>query len=191
MPSATLPRARALLAFALLASLGLAAGCGGSSKAEPVTGPSLTPATAQASLEGPDEFLKRLLGYGYAGEHGRMWNELHPAVKALVARERFVECASLYQSPVELVSIETIEVSDEPIDAPGIPEKTTKTVALSLTVAIPGQAPFSVVSTLHVFLVDGRWAWIPKSGAFEAYREGRCPTQEDEEAAGPDGGASD
>jgi hypothetical protein len=113
----------------------------------------------QEPEESPDAFMKRLLEYGFNGQFGRAWDELHPGQQAIVSRKKFQECAVEDFPSAPLKSIKTVEISDDPVDLPGILQKTSKAVTLKVTVG-QGSTTDSDTLTLHAILLDGRWVWV-------------------------------
>jgi hypothetical protein len=181
-------RAWLAVACALLFA-GVLASCGSSGEPDVAPAPAepAPPAEPQPAATEPgesaDAFVRRLLEYGYEREPALMWAELHPLAQQAVAESLYVDCALRYRSPVVLVSIETIRVYEEEIEAPGLLLTPSTAVSLDITLREGDKAPFSVISTLHAIALEGRWVWLPKPGALRAYQQGRCPTAEDNEAA--------
>jgi hypothetical protein len=141
----------------------LAAGCGSSSS------------STSGNDQAPDEFMKTLIGYSFRGQYGRVYDLLHPGQKQLVSREAFQDCNQGDGTDVELDSIKTVEIYDDPVDVPGIPQRTSKAVTLKIKVR-QGDATESVTRTSHAVRVDERWAWIFGPSDIDTYRQGECPT---------------
>jgi hypothetical protein len=150
---------RGALAIAV-AVLATAVACGGSNGAAPD--------------EEPGAFLARLLKYEFSGQFHRSYDLLHPGHQALVTRSRYDECSQDDIGSVTLQGVEELDVYDDPISVPDIPEKTSKAVTLRLTLLSGGETEHST-HTFHAVLVNGRWAWFLQTGSLEAYRVGECP----------------
>ena len=160
------------------------AGCG-STKPKTVTvtvattsgsGATTTATTTATPSEKPDAFLKRLLDYDFKGQWGRTWTLLHPGQRHYVDRNKFVECASASFPTGELTSVKTVEVYDDTIDLPGVPQKSAKAVTLKITIG-SGDQQQTFDQTIHAVPIENRWAWVlPKSDA-AAYKSGSCPSQ--------------
>jgi hypothetical protein len=163
-----------MVLMAIVIAAAVLVGCGSSSGGKEAEETGARTSSESSPREKPGEFLKQILLDGYRGDFGRMWDRLHPEVKKVISRQRFIECSSQYQNPVDLISVAVHGVRDQPISAPGIPERRSKAVELALTVSKPGGQPFVVRSTLHAILVRGAWVWIPKPDDLKAYAAGAC-----------------
>lgn len=167
----------------VLSTLGLlAAMTGCSSSKETVTatvantstsGTSTTTTTATPS-ETADEFFKRLLGYTFKRQWGREWDALHPAQQRYVSRDEFTDCIDeLVSDPGELVSVETVEVYDDPIDVKSIPQKRSTAVTYKATVNLDGQQETST-ETAHAVQVGDHWTWIMTDSELAPFKAGKC-----------------
>ena len=67
-----------------------------------------------------------------------------------------------------------LEVYDDPIDVPGVPEKTSKAVTLRTTFERGGNEE-SLTDTVHAIPIEGRWVWILAPADVRAYERGECP----------------
>jgi len=130
--------------------------------------------TVQVENE-PEDFFKQLLEYDFNGQWGRTWDRLHPGHQQYVDREQFSDCNSDLLSDLELKSVETVEVYDDPLDLPDVPEKTSKAVTLKFTVE-SGGATDSATQTVHAVLHEGQWTWVLPPADLEAYKSGTCPS---------------
>lgn len=128
--------------------------------------------------ESPGDFLKRHLEYELSGQFGRSWDELHPAHQKVVSRDRYGACRSeLFARdavPARLESFDVLEVEDEPIDLPEIPEQTWKAVRVKFTVRGGAETQLAV-DTVHAIQVRNRWTWVLPASAYRAYEEGSAP----------------
>ena len=170
---------RALLALSMTVSIFAVGGCGGSSNDEQSAQTVTTITTDSTTVpqepdEKPDEFFERLMGYEYKAQWGRAWDLLHPAQQAFVSREKLQECQSDFPTNVELESFKTVEIYDDPIDLPAIPQKTSKAVTYEFTVR-QGSNTETNTRTSHAILVDGRWAWVLAPGDEKYLKAGECP----------------
>jgi hypothetical protein len=177
-----------LARFVLLAVVvGLASACGGSDdSASPdtnaTTSASETETTETESVpEEPTEdlgdFFTRRLDYEVKGQFGRSWDELHPGQQALVPRTKYEECRDEVSEQfvgVELESLRVIETYDDPIDALGVPEKTSTAVTVEVEVT-QGSDSETFTDTFHAIAVDGRWVWVLPPADVRAFRNGVCP----------------
>lgn len=138
-------------------------------------GATTTTTTTAAPSEKPDAFLKRLVRYDFNGQWGRTWTLLHPAQRTYVDQEKFTECNTATFPTAELVSLKTVEVYDDSLDLPGVPQKNSKAVTLKFTIRSGEDQSFN--QTFHAVPVGNRWAWVlPRSDA-AAYKTGPCPSQ--------------
>jgi hypothetical protein len=121
--------------------------------------------TAQPK-EQPDEFFKRLLAYEFTGQSGR----------ALVPRKKYQQRATdFYPAGIEVTGFKTVEIYDDPIDVPGVPQKTSKAVTYTLTLT-QGSATEEQTFTSHAVQVGDRWAWIFGAEDAKAYKAGTSPS---------------
>lgn len=172
---------RLAAAVSILGLVAAMTGCSSSKESVTVTvantstsGTSTTTTTATPS-ETADVFYKRLLGYAFKGQWGREWDALHPGEHRYVTREKFTDCnnESSSDSP-ELVSIETVEVYDDPLDVKGIPQKSSKAVTYKITVK-SGKDQQTSTYTSHAVLVGEHWTWILHDSDLASYKDGECP----------------
>jgi hypothetical protein len=126
---------------------------------------------APAPAERPGDFLKRHLEYELTGQYGRSWDELHPAHQRVVSRDRYVERRSKLLDrdgvPGGFESFEVLDVHDEPIECPGIPETVSKAVKVGFS--LQGRRG---TQTLHAIQIGSRWCWFLRADALREYREG-------------------
>ncbi len=148
-----------LAAVALLAVLAVA-GCGGSS----------------APDEDPAAFAVTLLRQLDRGQSGSAWDELHPLHQQAVTRARYVRCERTDPISGDVTSIDVVGVEQEPAMVPGRDgEETSTAVELRYRLKLPGTAAQTNDLTVHLFPVDGRWAWVIGPSDYAAYVAGRCP----------------
>jgi hypothetical protein len=146
----------------------LAAGCGG--------GGSSGPESAVASVEGPDDMLKRVLTLHFKGNYRRAYDDLHPGHQALVTRDNYAYCLGRELATTKL-RVRTLGMTDLPLIRDGIPETEAKEVKLRLT-AVSGQMRDSWAQSFRAVRKDGRWTWILPAHDVAAYRAGRCPSEQ-------------
>jgi uncharacterized protein YchJ len=168
----------------VLSTLGLLAamtGCSSSKETVTVTGANTstsgtsTTTTTATPSETVEEFYKRLLGYTFKGQWGRVWDALHPAQQRYVSRDKFTDCAVESVSDTgELVSVETVAVSDDYLDMKSIPQKSSKAVTYKVTVKSGGQQQ-TFTETSHAVLVGDHWTWITTDSELDSYKPGECP----------------
>lgn len=161
----------------------VAAGCG-SSEPKTVTvtvattsesGATTRATTTAAPSEKPDAFLKRLLDYDFKGQWGRSWTLLHPGQRHYVDRNKFADCNTASFPDGELVSVKTVEVYDDTIDLPGVPQKSSKAVTLKITIG-SGDQQQTFNQTFHAVPIGDRWAWVLSKSDAAAYKSGSCPS---------------
>jgi len=128
--------------------------------------------------EGPGDFLRRHLGNELARDFERSWEDLHPAHQLIVTSERYAECRSRLfdRAGVSGVfeSFDVLDVYDEPIENPEIPQATSKAVRVRFRIR-DRRGTETVEDTLHAAWIGDRWAWYLRAAALRAYEEGRCP----------------
>lgn len=151
--------------LAVLAALAVAlatAGCGG----------------AETPAEDPGAFVRSVVAEIYAGDSAAAWEVLHPRHQAAVPRARYVECERQAPLREKLRHIEVVGISDSPSTVPGEDGAVdSKAVDLTLLVKLPQvEEPQEITHTVHVFAVDGRWAWVIGPNDFASYASGRCPS---------------
>ncbi len=149
------------VAIALVCVALVAAGCGGD----------------DPPSEDPGAFASSLVTEIYAGRSGPAWDTLHPRHQEVVSRARYVECERLAPLAERLRRVEVVRVADAPSTVPGDPEEVrSKAVDVRLTLTLPGvEQPQDITHTVHLFAVDGRWAWVIGPTDFASYASGNCP----------------
>jgi hypothetical protein len=108
--------------------------------------------------------------YG-SGQFDRAWSDLHPAHQVVVSQDLFARCARRALVTGDLESIEVLDVFDDDIAIPGIPEREAKAVRARVA-SLSGE---SFTTTDHHLKVGERWRWVLNPPAITAYRKGRCP----------------
>jgi hypothetical protein len=126
-----MPRVLAIIAAVMLVA------CGGSDTSN--------------DQESPEAAAKRHLEMFGKQQHGRAWDELHPAHQALVGRDQYLLCGS----STSIDKVEVVESYEEPLTVDEI--GTVDSVAVTMR-AFVGERSQNV--TLHVIDVDGRWRWV-------------------------------
>ena len=148
-------------AAAVLLAVSALAGCGGSGTPD----------------EDPGTFAVTLLRQLDRGQSGSAWDELHPLHQQAVARARYVRCERTDPISGDVTSIDVVGVKQEPALVPGRDgEETSTAVELRYRLKLPATAARSNDLVVHLFPVDGRWAWVIGSSDYAAYAAGRCPT---------------
>lgn len=132
---------RRALALALIALLGA---CGGDNGPED---------PAVAALRRQFDFLSK-------GQHGRIWDELHPAQQALLPRDAYAACADAATAGgFTIVELDVDEVYDEQIVIPGTSTSATaKAITIRMTLR-SGTESGELTDTFHEIDVDGAWRW--------------------------------
>ncbi len=123
-----------------------------------------------AGDETPSDFAVRVLGLLEAGEAGQAWEELHPAHREAIPRALYVRCEGTDGLGGGVERIDVAAVRDEPAVVPGVGEQPSTEVALRFEL---GGEPVEL--DMHVFEVDGEWAWVVGGPDHAAYSAGRCP----------------
>jgi hypothetical protein len=127
--------------------------------------------------EDPGAFATALVRQLDRGDSGAAWDALHPLHQDTITRTRYVSCER--RDPIEgdVTRVQVTGVEDERWTIPGQDAETdSKAVSLRLTLETPGAAgpqPFDL--TVHLFDVDGRWAWVIGPVDYESYVSGACP----------------
>jgi hypothetical protein len=125
--------------------------------------------------ETPDAFMKRLLEYDFKGQYGRSYDLLHPGQQPFVSRDKFQDCSQASTSEdADLQSIKTIEVYDDPLHSPGVPQTTSKAVTLRITYGV-GTETGQITRTMHAVDIGTRWAWVLRTSDVDSYKAGDCP----------------
>lgn len=159
------------------------AGCGGDKEALTVPQPTET-ATAETTATPPnepsqsvEEFLTADARAFSLGQLGRMYATLHPEQKKLVSRSEFDECfhASSSAFSGEVVGVNVIDSYNETIEIPGTGKRepslaVTYRPKLKLDDMLEGggQTIEGQAQTVHVYKVDGEYAWIIAPNTIEA-----------------------
>jgi len=127
--------------------------------------------------EDPGAFVRSVVAKLYAGDSATAWEALHPRHQEAVPRARYVRCERLAPLQEELRHIEVVGISDSPSTVPGDGRAVdSKAVEVTLLVKLRDvEEPQEITHTVHVFAVDGRWAWVIGPTDFASYASGRCP----------------
>jgi hypothetical protein len=149
--------AAALAAGLLLGSV--AAGCGSG---------------GAAPKEGVGSFMTRILREEIHGEWSRQWTELHPGHQRLITRAQYVACSREMQTDIATGAeiFRVLAVQDDPIDIPGVPQRTSKLVTISFHQR--GTSSGGLTYRLHAVAAGGRWTWILGGRFLTAVAHGRC-----------------
>lgn len=107
----------------------------------------------------------------YDGRFDRAWSELHPAHRRVVPRALFERCSEQSISTGDLESIEVLDIFDEDISIPRIPQRSAKAVRVRVA-SFSGES-FTVEN--HEIRVGERWHWVLNAASVSAYQQGRCP----------------
>jgi hypothetical protein len=147
-------------AVLLLAALALLAGCGGE----------------DAPDEDPGSFAVTLLRQLDRGDAASAWEELHPLHQETVTRAQYVRCERGDPIQGDVTSVDVLDVKTEPARVPGRgSDETSTAVALRYRLKLPGRAAQANDLVVHLFAVDGRWAWVIGPSDYADYAAGRCP----------------
>lgn len=146
--------------LAVLAVVGVVAGCGGHS-------------TAKTPSEDPTAVMTRLVRFELAGSLDSSYKMLVREQRAVVDRELYVSCPA--GPPIQDADIVVLGVRDEAIDVPAIGRTNTKAVTWQLTMHPLGSAPFKLSHTGHLIAQDGEWRWTLSAKSFASFKAGVCP----------------
>ena len=151
---------RAAVVVLAVVVAGVAVGCGGS----------------DAPDQDPGEFATTLLRQLDRGDAADAWDELHPLHQETVSRSRYVSCERGDPIQGTVTNVDVVDVKEEPARVPGRgADETSTAVELRYRLTLPGGASQSNDLVVHLFPVDGRWAWVIGPSDFAAYAAGRCP----------------
>jgi hypothetical protein len=158
----------------------LLAGCGGGSGGGgTVTGTTTDTAagttgnTVAEPSEKPEDAMKAQIDLLVKGQWSRLYERLHPGQQALVSFEQYQTCVTENGLSGVQMKFQTVEVFDDRMDVPGVPEKSGKAVTFKLTV---GNGSTSTL-TRHVILHQGKWYWTYLASDLEKYGAGSCPSR--------------
>ena len=145
-----------LAAAALVAAV--ATGCGGGGSGS----------TSSGGGQSAADFIQQVTTQFSRGQSGRLWDSLHPADQAIVARARYMACQS--NSGFYLKKVKVLETYADPVDIAG---KSTPSTAISVRVTSDDGV---TTATMHAVKVNGTWRWILSPADSAAYKQGRCPS---------------
>jgi hypothetical protein len=127
--------------------------------------------TSEEPDAGPAELFQNVVRQESLGQYGRAWDRLHPAHQKIAPRSFFDGCFRETGGFGGELEVTVIEVYDDPIDIPAIPE-TSKAV----TYRIRQQGTDATeTATSHAVDVDGEWRWVLAPQQVPCYRSGECP----------------
>jgi hypothetical protein len=146
-------------AFAVVALVLIAAGCGGGSNATPD--------------EGAGVFMTRVLREELNGQWSKQWNELHPGHKKLITRAQYVACSRALATNVGTggETYRVLGVKDDTIHVFAVPQHASKVVTITFRSPISDSVPRY---DMHAVNVDGRWTWILGGRFLNQVEHGRC-----------------
>lgn len=155
----------------------IVAGCSGDddgSKADNTTAAPSTTSAPETQTEdgGPGDVMRDLIGYQSLGQYGRVWDLLHQAHQEIASRSFYEGCAREVGASSGDVEVKVIEVYDDPIDIPAIPEKKSK--AVTYRIRLSG-TDATQTETSHLVDVDGKWRWVLAPDDVRYYKRGECP----------------
>jgi len=152
---------RAAVLVLVVAVAAAAGGCGGSDSPD----------------QDPGEFAATLLRQLDRGDAADAWDELHPLHQETVSRSRYVTCERGDPIQGTVTKVDVVDVKNETARVPGRgSDETSTAVELRYRLTLPGGAAQSNDLVVHLFAVDGRWAWVIGAQDYAAYAAGRCPT---------------
>ena len=145
-------------AFAALAIVLVAAGCGGSTA---------------APGEGAGTFMTRVLREELNGQWAKQWNELHPGHKKLISRAEYVACSRALATNIGTGSetYEVLAIKNEEIHVFAVPQHDSKVVTITFHSPISNSAPRY---DMHAVNVGGKWTWILGGRFLSQVEHGRC-----------------
>jgi hypothetical protein len=130
-------------------------------------------ASARSPGENVGVFMTRILREEIKGQWARQWDELHPGHQRLITRLQYVACARALQTDIATGAevFNVLDVRDEAINVPSVPQRTSKLVTLSFHARGSAKA---LTYRLHAVATRGRWAWILGPRFLSAIAHGRC-----------------
>ncbi len=114
------------------------------------------------------DFALQLANAEIAGDWASVYDWLHPNQKAVVPRELFLECRA--SDVVRATEAEVVGVFTETITVPEVPD--TESYAVTLALTFPDQTVQNV--TVHIYEVDGGFAWVLGDESIAAFSSGQC-----------------
>jgi hypothetical protein len=149
-------------AFALLATAGVLAGCGGTRSVQ-VGSPSERPGSA----------MVRLIQHELNGRLGSSFAMLVEQQRQAVDRNLYVHCPA--GAPREDVRVSVTRVRDEMFDVPALGKIGTKAVTYEMSIPDSRGARMTVSDTGHLIAQDGEWRWTLSQQSLSALLAGACP----------------
>jgi hypothetical protein len=133
----------------------------------------MAPAIAHAQLDDADRAeaaraLERLVKQLADGQAGQAYRSLHPAQKAFITKQAFIDCRS-DKPDLEVDDIEVSDVVEETVTIPGT-DVSAESAAITATISTNRG---DQTDTFHLLKVGKKWRWA--QGDAEAYLEGACP----------------
>lgn len=128
----------------------------------------------------PGDFLKEIINQRFLGQHGRVWETLHPLHQAVASRAEYSDCEGREPSEGGIEKLEVVDTYDEPLRIPGqTADVPSRAVTLRITVKVPAlDDPQAITQTSHAVAEGDQWRWILATEDYEAYEAGRCPPEE-------------
>jgi hypothetical protein len=114
------------------------------------------------------DFAVQIAQAEIAGDWATVYDGLHPAQKAVVPRELFLECRA--SDTVQATNAAAHGVITETFEAPQVPPAESYAVTLALT--MPDQS--TTYGTLHIFDVEGSFAWVLGEESIGPFSAGQC-----------------
>ena len=114
------------------------------------------------------DFALQLADAEIAGDWASVYDMLHPNQKAVVPRDLFIECRT--SDGVRATGAEVAGVTTETISVPEVPD--TESYAVTLALTFSDQTVQNI--TLHIYEVDGGFAWVLGDESIAAFSAGQC-----------------
>ena len=130
---------------------------------------------ARAADDAP-AFAARLVRQIGGNRYALAWQTLHPRQQLAAPQREYVSCEERTPIPGKVVSVRVLRSSDATFDVAGVEQAVTGK-AVKVRIVIAGFAMpegVSVLDTVHLVRVDGRWRWILPPESFERYADDSC-----------------
>lgn len=130
-------------------------GCSNDSSSEGSAG-TTTSTAAGIDLDGAEVALRDQFKRLANGQYGPLWDSLHPAQQALIARSDFINC---YRRQATSFKLSSLEIKSRYTEVAKVPGTDSEVETVALTASYETRAGATDTATFHEVDVNGSWRW--------------------------------
>ena len=163
------------LALALVVA---ATACSDSASTEPAPAENTKERPTGVSAREFEDFFRDMIEFDLRGEHGLVWDSLHPGQQELVPRATYIACRERRGDGHHSRTVISVKLwsSYPPTTVVGVPEKSPIDVTARATVVGPDPRKQSLRRRFLVLPLEQRVVWVLPSDDLRTLRAGECPS---------------